>query len=65
MWIYAVWERYVFDSTLGYFDYSMECVGFISTLQRGTECAATGEVTQEIPPDFPAEGKTSTRKWRK
>lgn len=32
---------------------AMRSVGFIVTLQRGTEWAATGEVTQSIPPDFP------------
>ncbi|MFO7617912.1 MAG: ThuA domain-containing protein [Bacteroidales bacterium] len=32
---------------------AMECVGFIVTLQRGAEWAATGEVTQAIPVDFP------------
>jgi uncharacterized protein len=30
-----------------------ECVGFIVTFQRGTEWAACGNVTQEIPLDFP------------
>ncbi|MCE1197379.1 MAG: ThuA domain-containing protein [Marinilabiliales bacterium] len=30
-----------------------ECVGFIVTLQRGAEWAATGNVTQQIPIDFP------------
>jgi type 1 glutamine amidotransferase len=33
---------------------AMECVGFIVTLQRGAEWAATGAVTQAIPEDFPA-----------
>lgn len=53
----------VFHSALGHFDYSMECVGFITTLQRGAEWAATGKVTQEIPSDFPSEAATSSRKW--
>ncbi len=30
-----------------------ECVGFIVTFQRGAEWAACGNVTQEIPLDFP------------
>jgi uncharacterized protein len=30
-----------------------QCVGFIVTLQRGAEWAATGEVTQDVPADFP------------
>ncbi|WP_281540324.1 ThuA domain-containing protein [Maribacter aestuarii] len=53
----------IFHTTLGHFDYSMECVGFITTLQRGAEWAATGKVTQKIPEDFPSTGKTSSRKW--
>lgn len=55
----------VFHTTLGHFDYSMEGVGFITTLQRGTEWAATGTVTQEIPNDFPGENATKSRKWTK
>ena len=55
----------VFHTTLGHFDYSMECVGFITTLQRGAEWAATGDVTQEVPKDFPAAGMTSSRGWTK
>lgn len=57
-------EGKVFHTTLGHFDYSMECVGFITTLQRGAEWAATGKVTQEIPSDFPSKNGTSARKWK-
>ena len=32
---------------------SLECVGFIVTFQRGAEWAATGNVTQKVPGDFP------------
>ena len=32
---------------------AMECVGFIHTLQRGAEWAATGQVTLPVPEDFP------------
>lgn len=53
----------IFHSTLGHFDYSMECVGFITTLQRGAEWAATGAVTQSLPEDFPTAQKSSSRKW--
>lgn len=41
---------------------SVNCVGFIATLQRGTEWAATGKVTQSVPRDFPLADKTSVRK---
>ncbi|SDB25138.1 Type 1 glutamine amidotransferase (GATase1) [Flavobacteriaceae bacterium MAR_2010_188] len=53
----------VFHTTLGHFDYSMECAGFITILQRGAEWASTGEVTQAVPNDFPTESKTSSRSW--
>lgn len=32
---------------------AMQCVGFIVTLRRGAEWAATGDVTQPVPDDFP------------
>ncbi|MEM7374869.1 MAG: ThuA domain-containing protein [Bacteroidota bacterium] len=53
----------VFHTTLGHFDYSMECAGFITTLQRGAEWASTGAVTQEIPGDFPTSTQTVSRQW--
>ena len=40
---------------------SMKCVGFITTIQRGAEWAATGVVSQEIPLDFP--NSVSTHTW--
>ncbi|MFX0556881.1 ThuA domain-containing protein [Maribacter sp. CXY002] len=55
----------IFHTTLGHFDYSAECVGFITTLQRGSEWAATGKVTQAIPSDFPTKEKSVSRKWDK
>lgn len=57
-------EGRIFHTTLGHFDYSMECAGFITTLQRGAEWVATGEVTQEVPADFPTEDKSVSRKWQ-
>lgn len=47
----------IFHTTLGHADEgggpSMHCVGFIVTLQRGAEWAASGNVTQAVPFDFP------------
>ena len=51
----------VFHTTMGHADYSMDCVGFITTLLRGTEWAATGEVTIDVPEDFPTAEKSSKR----
>ncbi|MEO5977754.1 MAG: ThuA domain-containing protein [Chryseolinea sp.] len=55
----------VFHTPLGHADYSMECVGFITMFQRGTEWAATGKVTIPIPKDFPTADSISVRKWNK
>jgi len=51
----------VFHTPMGHTDYSMECVGFMVTLRRGAEWAATGTcLGTEIPSDFPdAEGSRS------
>ena len=40
---------------------ALDCVGFIVTLQRGTEWAATGRVTQAVPADFPTAETVSRR----
>ncbi len=51
----------VFHTPMGHADYSMKCAGFVSTLQRGTEWAATGKVTIPVVSDFPGPDKTSSR----
>jgi len=51
----------VFHTTLGHDLAAMSGVGFIATFQRGTEWAATGNVTQKVPRDFPTADKTSVR----
>jgi type 1 glutamine amidotransferase len=51
----------VFHTTLGHDIAAMNCVGFIATLQRGTEWAATGKVSQKVRADFPTADKPSTR----
>ncbi|MDQ1297322.1 MAG: Trehalose utilization, partial [Bacteroidota bacterium] len=47
----------IFHTALGHGDEgggpAMQCTGFIVTLQRGAEWAASGAVTQEVPYDFP------------
>ncbi len=57
-------EGRVFHTPMGHAEYSQECVGFIVTLQRGAEWAATGKVTQPIPEDFPTAEKVSQRKFK-
>jgi type 1 glutamine amidotransferase len=51
----------VFHTPMGHGNYSQECVGFITTLKRGTEWAASGKVTQELPGDFPSAKEVSQR----
>jgi type 1 glutamine amidotransferase len=51
----------IFHTTLGHDLEAMRCVGFIATLQRGAEWAATGKVTQKVPADFPRGGRVSLR----
>jgi len=51
----------VFHTPMGHSPHAMTCVGFITTLQRGAEWAATGKVTQPIPKDFPTAANLSLR----
>ncbi len=51
----------VFHTTLGHDTEAFEGVGFIVTFLRGSEWAATGKVTQDIPKDFPSAEKSATR----
>ena len=54
----------IYHNAMGHADYSVACVGFITTLIRGTEWAATGKVTiQDIPDDFPTADKSSQREF--
>jgi type 1 glutamine amidotransferase len=48
----------VFHTALGHADYSVNCVGFITTFTRGTEWAATGKVTIPVPASFPGADKS-------
>jgi len=51
----------ILHTPMGHGNVSQECVGFIVTVQRGAEWAATGKVTQKIPKDFPSADTTSKR----
>lgn len=54
----------VFHTAMGHADYSVECVGFITTLVRGTEWAASGKVTlTDVPSDFPTANEPSARSF--
>jgi type 1 glutamine amidotransferase len=51
----------VFHTTLGHDTGSFEGVGFQTSFLRGVEWAATGEVTQPLPEDFPSAEKATSR----
>lgn len=51
----------IFHTTLGHDVFAMSSVGFVATLQRGTEWAATGQVTQKLPSTFPTANTVSYR----
>ena len=56
-------EGRVFHTTLGHDTPALEGVGFITTFVRGTEWAATGQVTVPVPDDFPTAEKATSRKF--
>jgi type 1 glutamine amidotransferase len=51
----------IFHTTMGHDIPALSCVGFITTLQRGTEWAATGKVMQAVPSSFPTVNTVSYR----
>ncbi|MCD7900867.1 MAG: ThuA domain-containing protein [Bacteroides sp.] len=68
LWTVKYGKGNVFVSLLGHagndpeLRYAMECTGFQVTLLRGAEWAATGQVTQQVPTDFPRKGIITLRK---
>jgi uncharacterized protein len=51
----------IFHTTLGHDINALSSVDFVVTFQRGVEWAATGVVTQKVPPDFPTANVVSYR----
>src|SRR6185369_10621830 len=51
----------VFHTTLGHDVNAVSSVDFVVTLQRGTEWASTGKVTQKVPASFPTANSVSYR----
>jgi len=51
----------VFHTTFGHDIVALSSVDFVVTLQRGTEWAATGQVTQKVPANFPTATTVSYR----
>jgi type 1 glutamine amidotransferase len=59
IWTVTYGKGRVFHTPMGHDANAMLCVGFQATLQRGTEWAATGEVTLPLPSNFPTAEKVS------
>lgn len=57
----AYGEGRVFHTPMGHANESHECVGFLTTLVRGCEWAATKTVTLPVPADFPTASEPSRR----
>lgn len=51
----------IFHTTWGHDVVALSSVDFVVTLQRGTEWAATGQVTQKVPANFPTANSVSYR----
>ncbi len=59
IWTVSYGEGRVFHTPMGHDLNGMRCWGFIGTLLRGSEWAATGKVTIPLPKDFPTADKVS------
>ena len=51
----------IFHNVLGHSAHQLHCAALIALLQRGAEWAATGNVTQPVPADFPGPDRLSVR----
>jgi hypothetical protein len=60
IWTVSYGKGRVFHTPMGHDVNGMRCIGFITTLGRGTEWAATGTVTLPIPSNFPSPEKSSS-----
>jgi type 1 glutamine amidotransferase len=60
IWTITYGKGRVFHTPMGHDLNGMRCIGFATTLRRGTEWAATGQVTLPIAQDFPTAEKTSS-----
>jgi hypothetical protein len=60
IWTVTYGKGRVFHTPMGHDLNAMRCIGFTTTLCRGTEWAATGKVTIPVPKNFPTAKKAST-----
>jgi len=59
IWTLTCGKGHVFHTPMGHDLTGMHCVGFVTTLVRGTEWAGTGQVTLPIPENFPKQDRVS------
>lgn len=59
VWTVGYGKGRVVHTPMGHDVFAMSCVGFVTTVQRSTEWAATGKVTLGIPKNFPTADKVS------
>jgi uncharacterized protein len=59
IWTVSYGKGRVFHTPMGHDVNAMRCHGFAATLTRGTEWAATGQVTLPLPKEFPTAEKAS------
>ena len=64
IWTLTYGKGRVFHTPMGHDLTGMHCVGFVTTLVRGTEWAATGKVTLPIPKNFPKPARVSALEER-
>jgi hypothetical protein len=60
IWTLSYGKGRVFHTPMGHDTEAMRCLGFVGTLTRGTEWAATGAVTLSLPDGFPTAAQTSS-----
>ena len=59
LWTVEFGKGRIVQTPMGHDVFAMRCVGFITTMQRGVEWAATGKVIMPIPKNFPGRAKPS------
>ena len=68
IWVIPYGKGRVFTTVMGHVmgtqTTAIRCAGFTTTMLRGTEWAATGQVTIPIPDDFPAASQVSVREGK-
>lgn len=59
VWTVEYGKGRIVHTPMGHDVFAMSCVGFVTTMQRSTEWAATGKVSIAIPENFPSTDKPS------